>query len=73
MDRYHCNGWLHLDVQEDSLVIIVRLKHQCSHPPYTDISLPLHWKKYVEDNLHQTPGNVSSIFLLYISLLIFIT
>lgn len=41
MERYDCNGWLHVTVDEDNLSIIgLRITHHQPHHPYTDISIP---------------------------------
>ncbi|KAI0338852.1 hypothetical protein BDW22DRAFT_1337423, partial [Trametopsis cervina] len=59
MERFECSGWLNIAVTEQSTTIDIKIKHIHCHPAYLDISLPDHWKVYIEENFRkQTPGQV---------------
>lgn len=60
MDRFPCDGWLHLTVSNESDVIGVVLKHCEEHVGYLDVHLPEIWKQYIQNHARtQTPGQVS--------------
>ncbi|KAJ7810343.1 hypothetical protein B0H13DRAFT_1667537, partial [Mycena leptocephala] len=59
MDRFPCNGYLHVTVNPNSPEIVrLRLQHHRAHCHYVDISLPDDIKKLVEDMKDQPASNV---------------
>ncbi|KAI0824578.1 hypothetical protein BC628DRAFT_1420036 [Trametes gibbosa] len=61
MDRFPCDGWLHLMVSDKSDIIGVVLKHSEEHVGYLDVHLPEKWKQYIQEHARaQTPGQASS-------------
>ncbi|KAI0643906.1 hypothetical protein C8Q79DRAFT_161111 [Trametes meyenii] len=59
MQRFECDGWLHITVSPASDIVEVTLKHFEAHLPYDDIDLPDEWKRYIEkQGLTQTPGTI---------------
>lgn len=60
MERFECNGWLHLAVSENSAMVDMKIRHDVDHIAYLDINLPEKWKDYIEAHARtQTPGEVS--------------
>lgn len=60
LDRFACDGWLHIVLAEGSYEVSVNMKHAVPHLAYVDISLPDHWKLYIEDHAKtETPGQVT--------------
>lgn len=63
IDRFPCNGWLHMILAEGSHEVSINMKHVMPHLPYVDTSLPERWKVYTKDHAKtETPGQVSSLF-----------
>ncbi|EIW53150.1 uncharacterized protein TRAVEDRAFT_100951, partial [Trametes versicolor FP-101664 SS1] len=59
MDRFPCDGWLHLAVSPGSDVIGVSLAHAEEHVAYLNMELPERWKQYIRENARtQTPGQI---------------
>ncbi len=59
MERFSCDGWLHLAVEPGSNVMEVTLKHHEVHKAYEDKRLPEKWKEYIEQHARtKTPGQV---------------
>ncbi|EIW53639.1 uncharacterized protein TRAVEDRAFT_99853, partial [Trametes versicolor FP-101664 SS1] len=59
MDRFPCDGWLHLTVSSTSDEISVSMKHAEDHVAYTELALPEKWKAYIRENARrQTPGQI---------------
>ncbi|KAI0074399.1 hypothetical protein K474DRAFT_1601490 [Panus rudis PR-1116 ss-1] len=59
MERFPCDGWLHITVALDSLEIAVTIKHDTPHMAYVNIALPEQWKLYIEQHTRsQTPGQI---------------
>ncbi|KAJ7245269.1 hypothetical protein C8J57DRAFT_1082436, partial [Mycena rebaudengoi] len=49
MDRFACDGWLHITVNDEDLELVtVRMTHYRCHTPYVDISIPKEVKETVE-------------------------
>ncbi|KAJ7104671.1 hypothetical protein C8R44DRAFT_551058, partial [Mycena epipterygia] len=49
MDRFACDGWLHITINDDDLhLATVRMTHYRCHTPYLDISISQDVKKTVE-------------------------
>ena len=60
MNRFDCDGWLHIAVSDTSALMDIKIKHEESHIGYLDIELPKKWKEYIEAHARtQTPGEVS--------------
>ncbi|EIW56575.1 uncharacterized protein TRAVEDRAFT_101164, partial [Trametes versicolor FP-101664 SS1] len=65
MDRFPCDGWLHLTVSSASDEISVSMKHAEDHVAYTELALPEKWKAYIRENARrQTPGQVRACVLM---------
>ncbi|KAJ7195764.1 hypothetical protein GGX14DRAFT_376709, partial [Mycena pura] len=59
MDRFLCNGYLHVTVSPDNPETIrLRLQHHRAHCHYVDISLPDDIKKLVEEMKDQPASNI---------------
>ena len=59
MNRFECSGWLHIAATPHSTEMTIKIRHDESHEPYTDIALPEKYKEYIRENaLNQTPGQV---------------
>ncbi|TFY50628.1 hypothetical protein EVJ58_g10964, partial [Rhodofomes roseus] len=57
MERFPCDGWLHVTVASGSTEMILSVKHAVQHLAYVGIDLPDHWKQYIEKHArNQTPG-----------------
>ncbi|KAJ7800075.1 hypothetical protein B0H14DRAFT_2245354, partial [Mycena olivaceomarginata] len=53
MDRFECDGWLHITVNDNNLQLAtVRMTHHRCHTPYVDISIPQEVKQMVESMKH---------------------
>ena len=69
MDRFKCDGWLNITVNEkDPQTIAIRMTHYRHHIPYVDISIPNNIKKSVEDmkNLPASKmGLIISVFVFF--------
>lgn len=62
MERFECDGWLHITAASDSAEMTIALRHDGPHAPYTEIELPDKWKKYIQENaMAQTPGQVRRV------------
>lgn len=59
MDRFECDGWLHITVFDDSNIALVKYKHKEDHIHYWSIEVPLDVKEYVENNPDLNPTQVS--------------
>jgi hypothetical protein len=59
MERFDCEGWLHITASESLSYMDIKLKHLDTHPAYVEIGLSDNYKKYIEDNVNDmTPGEV---------------
>lgn len=59
MERFPCNGWLHLTITQHSSNVLIDFKHATSHTAYIDTSLPEKWKTYIQEHgKSETPGQV---------------
>lgn len=68
MDRFNCNGWLRITVNEDDTSIArVRLTHHRCHQPYTDISVPKGIKDIIIEMKDSSAAKVSLGILFTIS------
>jgi hypothetical protein len=59
MDRFPCNGWLHVTAgSDDGGSVRLRVQHHRAHCHYVDISLGDDITKLVEDMKNQPASNV---------------
>jgi hypothetical protein len=60
MDRFNCNGWLRITVNNDDTSILrVWLTHHQCHQPYTDISIPKSIKDIITEMKDSSAVKVS--------------
>ncbi|KAI0348907.1 hypothetical protein OH77DRAFT_1465898, partial [Trametes cingulata] len=59
MDRFHCSGWMHLTLDQNSDVVGLSMKHAQEHVAYVDVELPEKWKDYIRQYARTlNPGKV---------------
>ncbi|TDL13131.1 hypothetical protein BD410DRAFT_735685, partial [Rickenella mellea] len=60
MHAFQCKGWLHITLSDLSDVAFIKLGHREAHTPYWPIDIPPDVEKYVRENAHLTPTQVSN-------------
>jgi hypothetical protein len=62
MDRFPCKGTLTVTLTPGESKVQIHVRHEVEHVPYCDISIPEHWRKYIQEQCEiQTPGQVSTL------------
>ena len=58
MDTFDCDGWLHINIWEDSDIVFVKLKHEEDHVYYWNIDVPNDVQDFVKRNSEMSPTQV---------------
>lgn len=61
MSTFHCKGWLHITISDDSEIALVKIDHCDDHVPYFPIDIPPDIEQMVRDNKHLSPTQVNEL------------